>query len=56
MGGLARICKMYGSFKVGGVLMVWDYANDVAVPEHEMPLGSDRWRESEKVRWGHMFK
>ena len=31
--------------------MVWDYANDVAVPETEMPAGSERWVKSEKVRW-----
>jgi hypothetical protein len=55
MGGLAKICKMYGGMKVsaGGktVEHVWDYANDKAVPKEEMPVGSVRWKASEKVKW-----
>ena len=51
MAGLARICKMYGSMIINGQRMVWDYASDKAVPEEEMPDGSDRWKASEKIRW-----
>lgn len=51
MGGLARLAKAYGSIVINGKLMVWDYANDKAVPEAEMPPGSERWKASERVRW-----
>ena len=29
----------------------WDYANDEAVKESEMPQGSERWKASEKAKW-----
>lgn len=32
-------------------MMVWDYANDEAVPESEMRPGSKRWLISEKARF-----
>jgi hypothetical protein len=56
MGGLARICKSIGAIKVTGddgktVRYVWDYAADAAVPENEMPMGSERWRASERAKW-----
>ncbi len=55
MGGLARICKMYGGMEVsaGGktVNHVWDYVADKAVPQEEMPVGSDRWKASEQKKW-----
>lgn len=55
MGGLAKICKAYGGMTVssGGktVRHVWDYVADKAVPESEMPIGSDRWKASEKAKW-----
>lgn len=51
MGGLARICKLYGSMVVNGQVMVWDYATDKAVPESDMPAGSERWKMSEKARF-----
>lgn len=54
MTGLQRICKLYGRMKCGDTMMVWDYANDVAVPESEMEMGSDRWQISEKVRLGQL--
>jgi hypothetical protein len=30
----------------------WDYAADEAVKESEMPEGSERWKASEKAKWG----
>jgi len=49
MGGLARICKMYGSMEVADangkkVTWVWDYVNDKARVKTEMTL-------SEKAKW-----
>lgn len=51
MGGLARICKRYGRMRINGTMMVWDYVADKAVPESEMPDGSERWKASERKRW-----
>lgn len=51
MGGLARLCKEFGSIRVNGTLMVWDYVAGKAVPESEMPLGSERYKASERARW-----
>lgn len=49
--GLERVCKAYGRMKCGDVVMVWDYANDVAAPEKEMKPGSPRWCASENAKW-----
>jgi hypothetical protein len=54
MGGLARICKMYGSMEVTDangkkVTWVWDYVNDKARVKTEMTL-SER-TASEKAKW-----
>ena len=51
MGGLARLCKLYGAMVVNGTRYVWDYAADAAVPESEMPEGSERWQASERAKW-----
>jgi hypothetical protein len=51
--GLERICKLYGRMKCGSTMMVWDYANEVALPEKEMPAGSKRWAMSEKAKWSN---
>ncbi len=51
MDGLARICGMYGGMEINGKKYVWDYARDEAVPEDEMPNGSERHRESEKAKF-----
>lgn len=51
LSGLQKVCKIYGSMKMGDTLMVWDYANDVAVPASEMKAGSERWVNSERVKW-----
>lgn len=51
MGGLAKICRAYGSMTINGERMVWDYAANKAVRESDMPHGSDRWKASERVRW-----
>lgn len=51
MAGLARIARMYGGMVINGVNYVWDYVNEEAVPEKEMPKGSERWQASEKRKY-----
>lgn len=61
MAGLRRIAKMFGGLtasstdpvtgKVTRVEHVWDYAADEPTTAEEMPVGSDRWKESERVKW-----
>lgn len=55
MGGLARICKMFGGMTVKDgeqtVRYVWDYAADEAVAEDQMPPGSERHKQSERAKW-----
>ena len=51
LSGLQRMCKAYGRMKCGDTMMVWDYANDVAVSEKELEFGGERWAESEKAKW-----
>lgn len=51
MAGLARMCKAFGAMTINGKRMVWDYADDKAVPEEEMPVWSERWRRSERAKW-----
>jgi hypothetical protein len=49
MGGLRRIAKAYGGIVINGSQYVWDYAADEPVRAEEMPLGSDRWKASERA-------
>lgn len=49
MGGLARICKMYGGMNIQGVEWVWDYDNDIARVKSEMT--KDEIDKSEKAKW-----
>lgn len=51
MGGLANILRAFGAMTINSERFVWDYVADKAVPEKEMPLGSERWAASEKVRY-----
>ena len=51
MSGLARIAKVYGGMVVNGKRYVWDYAQDKAVPESEMPICSERHKASERAKW-----
>jgi hypothetical protein len=39
---------MYGSMRLGKELWYWDYVADKACPATEMPLGSERWKASER--------
>jgi hypothetical protein len=50
MSGLQKLCKMYGRMSIQGVMYVWDYVDDKAIPESEMT--KERWCESEKIKWG----
>ena len=49
MGGLSKICKMYGSIKVNDVEWVYDYAKDKPVLKSDMT--EKDFRESEKAKW-----
>jgi hypothetical protein len=51
MAGLRKIAKAYGGMVINGVRYVWDYAADEPVLETEMPTGSERWKQSERVKW-----
>ncbi len=58
MAGLKNICKMYGKMTVQSgkkkIKYVYDYANDVAVEEKEMPIGSERHAASEQAKYALM--
>ena len=54
MGGLARICKMYGSMEVTDkngkkVTWLWDYFNDK--PRLKTEMTKDEITASEKSKW-----
>lgn len=54
MGGLARLCKMYGAMEVKGadgkkVTWLWDYANDKPRLKSEMTKGEIA--ASEEAKW-----
>ena len=42
---------MYGGMEINGKMYLWDYAEDRAVPESEMPKGSGRWTQSERAKY-----
>ena len=55
MGGLARICKMYGSLKAtdnNGKTVEWyyDYVQDK--PRIRSEMTHEEWCASERIRWG----
>jgi hypothetical protein len=54
VGGLARICKMYGSIEVrdangNKVTWLWDYKNDE--PRLKSEMTKEEIGESEKAKW-----
>jgi len=54
MGGLARICKMYGKIKMTDtngkkVTWIWDYVNDQ--PRLKTEMTKDEIAASEKAKW-----
>lgn len=54
MGGLAKICRMYGSIGISdtkgkNVVWVWDYANEK--PRLESEMSDDEKKQSEKAKW-----
>ena len=51
LSGLQRVCRAYGRMKCGDTMMIWDYANEVAVTEKEFKADKVRWAESEKAKW-----
>lgn len=54
MGGLKRICKLYGSIKVNDVLWVWDYVKDE--PRIKSEMTKEEFAASEKKKWEEIFK
>lgn len=56
MAGLKNILKMYGKTTVNGVVWLYDYANDEAVKESDMPQGSERHKASEKAKYEQVMK
>ena len=60
MAGLRNICRMHGAIIASDgtttVKHVWDYANECPVNEKDMPVGSQRWRASEKAKWEEIKK
>ncbi len=55
MPGLRDICRMYGGMRVSGATetidYVWDYVADEPVPDTDMPIGSKRWKASERRKY-----
>jgi len=54
MGGLARLCKMFGSIEASDsngnkVTWVWDYANDK--PRLKSEMTKEELSKSEKAKW-----
>lgn len=54
MGGLARLCKLYGSLEMtdsngNKVVWVWDYANDK--PRLKAEMSKEEISNSEKAKW-----
>lgn len=49
MGGLRRLCKLYGRITIQGVKYVWDYAQDKPRVEKEMTM--EEWAKSERIKW-----
>jgi hypothetical protein len=49
MGGLARLCKVYGTMKINNVEWVWDWVNDK--PRIKSEMTKDEYMASEKIRW-----
>lgn len=52
MGGLRKIAKAFGGIVINGERFVWDYVADEPVPEADMPEGGERWKASERAKWG----
>lgn len=54
MGGLAKICKMFGSVNItdsngNKVIWVWDYLNEK--PRLKSEMTKEEIMESEKAKW-----
>ncbi len=50
MAGLAQLCKAHGSITINGERWFWDYANNCAVAEKDIPRGSDRRKASDRAK------
>lgn len=52
LSGLQKLCKLYGRMKCGDTMMVWDYANNITLPEAELRKDKARWAASERAKYG----
>lgn len=50
MAGLAELCKQFGSMTINGERWLWNYAENRAVPEKDMPKGSERRKASDRAK------
>jgi hypothetical protein len=48
--GLRDLARHFGGISINGVKWSWDYALNEPVKAEEMPLGSERWKASERAR------
>lgn len=49
MGGLARLCKIYGAIKINEERWLWDFVNDK--PRLESEMTKEEIGASEKAKW-----
>jgi hypothetical protein len=54
MGGLARLCRMYGQMNINGVIWIWDYVNEE--PRIKSEMTKEEIAESEKTKWNLIKK
>jgi hypothetical protein len=59
MGGLAKLCKMYGQIDVtdangNKVIWLWDYVNNK--PRLKTDMTKEEIKESEKAKYSHLIK
>lgn len=56
LSGLQRVARITGAISLkdrhgNETRLVWDYANECAVPENQMLPGSDAWQKSERAKY-----
>ena len=54
MGGLRRLCKLYGGIEFNGTKYLWDYVRDE--PRKESEMTPEEIKASEKAKWAEVKK
>jgi len=49
MGGIRRLCKLYGRINLNGTIYLWDYARDE--PRKQSEMTKEEIAASEKIKW-----